>query len=263
MIKLPNNRFDIPAEAGVSNQVTILLRFASPLQSWGYENGFETKLTAKEPTKSGVIGMVAAALGRKREDPIDDLVNEIDFGCRIDRAGTLLNDFQTMSWKYQNEEKASITMQKYYIQDGVFVVGLHLTNMDLAKKICDAFKAPKFPLYLGRKCCIPTQPIFLWVSPLSLLEALKSVPWCVSDYVAEKTDSDEVKLQIIINAGPDDKVFLRQNDNPISFNQNKRSYYSRRYTDKYFAIVKNDLYKDKDLSSSSESIDYFEEVKDE
>ena len=42
---------------------TLLLRLAAPLQSWGSDSKFETRKTDREPTKSGVVGLLAAALG--------------------------------------------------------------------------------------------------------------------------------------------------------------------------------------------------------
>ena len=47
---------------------TLLLRLAAPLQSWGADSKFETRKTNREPTKSGVIGLLAAALGLRRDD---------------------------------------------------------------------------------------------------------------------------------------------------------------------------------------------------
>jgi len=52
---------------------TLLLRLAGPMQSWGYESKFEIRRTGAFPTKSGVIGMLAAALGMSREEPLDEL----------------------------------------------------------------------------------------------------------------------------------------------------------------------------------------------
>lgn len=45
---------------------TLLLRLAAPLQSWGSDSKFETRKTDREPTKSGVVGLLAAALGLRR-----------------------------------------------------------------------------------------------------------------------------------------------------------------------------------------------------
>ena len=45
---------------------TLLLRLAGPLQAWGNDSKFETRRTGREPSKSGVIGLLAAALGKKK-----------------------------------------------------------------------------------------------------------------------------------------------------------------------------------------------------
>ena len=45
---------------------TLLLRLAAPLQAWGADSKFETRKTGREPTKSGVVGLLAAALGLRR-----------------------------------------------------------------------------------------------------------------------------------------------------------------------------------------------------
>ena len=47
---------------------TLLLRLAAPLQSWGMDSKFETRKTNREPTKSGIVGLLAAALGIRRDD---------------------------------------------------------------------------------------------------------------------------------------------------------------------------------------------------
>ena len=41
---------------------TLLLRLAAPLQAWGSGSKFNIRLTEREPTKSGVVGMIAAAM---------------------------------------------------------------------------------------------------------------------------------------------------------------------------------------------------------
>ena len=63
---------------------TLLLRLAGTLQSWGDDSKFEIRRTEKEPTKSGVIGLLAAALGRRRDESLDDLI-QLKFGVRVDK----------------------------------------------------------------------------------------------------------------------------------------------------------------------------------
>jgi CRISPR system Cascade subunit CasD len=50
---------------------TLLLRLVGPMQSWGTTSRFDQRDTGKEPSKSGVIGLVAAALGIDRENWTD------------------------------------------------------------------------------------------------------------------------------------------------------------------------------------------------
>ena len=70
---------------------TLLLRLAAPLQSWGADSKFETRKTNREPTKSGVIGLLAAALGLRRDDAAGlARLNGLHFAVRADREGSLL-----------------------------------------------------------------------------------------------------------------------------------------------------------------------------
>ena len=98
---------------------TLLLRLAAPMQAWGSDSRFEVRRTGREPTKSGVIGLLAAALGRSRADSIDDLC-QLRFGVRVDQEGQLLRDFHTA---HQGTKTAYVT-QRYYLCDAVFLVGL-------------------------------------------------------------------------------------------------------------------------------------------
>ena len=71
---------------------TLLLRLAAPLQTWGINSKFDIRKTEREPSKSGVVGLLSAALGRRRDEPVDDL-NALKFGVRSDKEGELLKDF--------------------------------------------------------------------------------------------------------------------------------------------------------------------------
>jgi CRISPR system Cascade subunit CasD len=62
----------MPAEWWRYVMSTLLLRLAAPIQAWGVDK-FERRGTERIPTKSGVIGLLAAALGRRRNESIEDL----------------------------------------------------------------------------------------------------------------------------------------------------------------------------------------------
>ena len=63
---------------------TLLMRLAGPMQSWGTQSQFRERDTGLEPSKSGVIGLLCAALGRPREESVADL-------AALDRKSTRLN----------------------------------------------------------------------------------------------------------------------------------------------------------------------------
>ena len=66
---------------------TLLLRLAAPLQSWGMDSKFETRKTNREPTKSGIIGLLSAALGLRRDETEKiEKLNQLRFAVRVDRA---------------------------------------------------------------------------------------------------------------------------------------------------------------------------------
>src|SRR5258706_11213757 len=73
---------------------TLLLRLAAPMQSWGTQSRFVVRDTGLEPSKSGVIGLLCAALGRPREAPMEDLAR-LRMGVRVDREGVMQTDYHT------------------------------------------------------------------------------------------------------------------------------------------------------------------------
>ena len=87
---------------------TLLLRLAAPLQAWGADSKFETRKTNREPTKSGVIGLLAAALGLRRDES-EALARlaQLRFGVRVEREGQLLVDYHTA--KAQREKNPYVT----------------------------------------------------------------------------------------------------------------------------------------------------------
>ncbi|MFE4666162.1 type I-E CRISPR-associated protein Cas5/CasD [Streptomyces sp. NPDC056716] len=81
--------------SGANDSQVLLIRLAGPLQSWGITGRFARRDTHSRPTKSGVIGLCAAALGLPREEPLGELA-EVLFGVRADRPGTPLRDYHTV-----------------------------------------------------------------------------------------------------------------------------------------------------------------------
>ena len=52
----------------------LLLRLAGPMQSWGIQSRFSVRDTGLEPSRSGVVGLLCCALGRTRDEPLDEFL---------------------------------------------------------------------------------------------------------------------------------------------------------------------------------------------
>lgn len=196
---------------------TLMLRLAAPLQAWGVDSKFEIRKTNREPTKSGVIGLLAAALGARRDDEeILQKLNTLRFGVRIDQEGRLLIDLHTA----RKDEKTSYLTRRHYLADAIFVVGLESEDRAFLQELKEALSHPAFPLYLGRRSCPPTQPVCLGIREEGLIEALKNEAW-----QGKKRRLQEAKtLRVIIDATPGDKGAAPQRDLAISFNPTHRQY---------------------------------------
>lgn len=140
---------------------TLLLRLQGPMQSWGTTSRFDERDTQLEPSKSGVLGLVCAAMGRDRSQPIDDLAR-LRMGVRVEREGIPMRDYQTAReiLTAAGGKDRAIISRRYYLSDAVFLVGLE-GDSGLLKMVHEALKRPVWPLFLGRKSFVPSQPAYL------------------------------------------------------------------------------------------------------
>jgi CRISPR system Cascade subunit CasD len=143
---------------------TLLLRLAGPMQSWGTTSRFDERDSQLEPSKSGVIGLICAALGRDRAEPVDDLAR-LKMGVRVDREGLLMRDYQTatgvISAAGKVDKDRTVISPRYYLADAAFLVGLEGDDHGFLATIHAALRAPIWPLALGRKSFPPGGPVWL------------------------------------------------------------------------------------------------------
>ncbi len=183
---------------------TLLLKMDAPLQAWGTGLKLKNHNTDLYPSKSGVIGMVASALGRSREADISDLA-ALKFGVRIDNQGTIIDDFQ-VSEVSPKEKKIG---HRTYLSDACFTCGFE-GNDDMIVTIAEALKHPANALFLGRRGCPVTVDLVQRVTDLSLEEALE-------DY--DKSDGHRT---LVIET--DDTSCEAVRDVPVSFGLEERVY---------------------------------------
>ncbi len=146
---------------------TLLLRIDSPLQSWGTELKLKDHPTDRFPSKSGIIGMIASAFGRRRDEDISDLAT-LRFGVRIDSQGTIIRDFQVSRTA---DGKSSKIGYREYLSDAIFTCGLE-GNEEILQKIQYALLHPAYPLFAGRRGCPITAELVQGIVQSELLSAL-------------------------------------------------------------------------------------------
>lgn len=193
------------------------------MQSWGTRSRFIYRDTETEPSKSGVLGLVAAAMGRPRGADLSDLA-ALSMGVRIDRPGHLEVDYQTALHVIRadgSKNDMAVQSWRHYLADASFLVGL-MGPAGLCEDIRAALRAPRWPLFLGRKGFVPgavvcPRPVQLG----ELLEVLSRVDWPMGE------DGTPVAgLDAVVDCGPDESGDLRQ-DVPVSFAIEARRYRTR------------------------------------
>jgi len=132
------------------------------MQSWGYRSRFDYRDTALEPTRSGVIGLICAAMGIARGEDISRF-DDIRMGVRVDKPGRPERDYHTALDVIKADGKGTDTVVSHrdYIADASFTVGLQSGNKDLLEEISNHLKSPVWPLFLGRKAFPLTVPPLL------------------------------------------------------------------------------------------------------
>lgn len=142
---------------------TLLLRLEGPMQSWGVDSQLTERLTTGMPTKTGVVGLLCAAMGRDRKEKVDDLA-ALRMGVRIDSPGQLMTDFQIAQNVRRGSAKASpetVMTHRQYLCDASFLVGLESEDEDLLIALEYALQNPVYLLALGRKAYPPSIPVTL------------------------------------------------------------------------------------------------------
>lgn len=241
----------------MTGTATLLLRLAAPLQAWGDHRAvLDSRHTAPRPTKSGVIGLLAAALGRDRDEPLGQLA-DLTMGVRADVPGTLLRDYHTVS-DYRGVPLLSANLnakgrqkptskpryiqptQRFYLQDAAFLVGVN-GPADVMDELAAAAKAPACLLGLGRRSCPPTFPLALGLTESPLIEALTEQEWLASPHartVWQNRNRGASPATIGLPATIDDpNGDTLLHDQPISFALGQQRHTTRRVAHRLITLA--------------------------
>ncbi len=188
------------------NPHCLVMQLFGPMQSWGISSRWSERDTLLEPSKSGVIGILAAAQGRRRNESVDDLA-ALKMGVRVDLEGVPSVDFQTAGggdtsagiakaadkapslkdeWARLDGAKkivrqGSSISNRYHLQDAAFLVALEGDDVGLLSELDAALRSPVYPIGLGRRGYVPSIPVAmprdLGVMEGCISQVFQSVTW--------------------------------------------------------------------------------------
>jgi CRISPR system Cascade subunit CasD len=218
---------------------SVLMRLAGPLQSWGTQGRFGIRDTDREPSKSGVLGLVGAALAMPRDDT-EQLarLRRLAVAVRVDREGTPVRDYHTIGggtfrgkqhglWSLEEGKFTpglTAVTQRYYLAHASFLVGLGGQDSELVDSIAVALRDPRWPLYLGRRGCPPAEPICAGLADTPPAAAVLVAPMTPHD----RADAPE-RLRVVLEADPESG--RPRQDDPESF-----ALYDRKHAVRYVRV---------------------------
>ncbi len=221
---------------------TFLFRVAGAMQSWGTESRFLVRGAGTEPSKSALIGLICAALGKPRAELPSDHPRLAELcglrlGVRADREGEVRLDYQTAGAglsagtggviRADGSAGATVVSRRYYLADAEFLVGLEGESALLAT-VAQALSAPRWQLFLGRKAFPPSVPMVLPVTPpwgagwcrgSNLRKALATFPW-LGRLAPRSGEMKPGRLRVVID---DPEGAETRRDIPISFSPRRFS----------------------------------------
>lgn len=201
---------------------TLLLRLVGPMQSWGTTSRFDHRDTGKEPSKSGVLGLLAAALGIDREN-WDDLepLTRFSMGVRHDRPGVIKRDYQTAGGARTDTiikadgtpARDGVVSERFYLADAAFLVGLEGAERNALEKIDAALRNPVWPLALGRKSYLPSEPVWIedGIQNARLRDVLSRWPW-----IGRRREREELPEKLLVSFESEDGSGVMKMDQSLS-----------------------------------------------
>lgn len=239
---------------------TILLKLKGPMQSWGTSSHFETRNTDYYPSKSAVIGIIAASFGYRRDQDQDQekaikALNELDFALRVDQPGTLLRDYHiAQKYKKTGEFERTYVTNRYYMEDAVFVVAISHANDRRVEEIYEALQHPYFSPFMGRRSCPVPLDFIIKITEEDAITALEKLEWQAAEWYKDWYKKKHADYRADIYA---DKALIPQGiatmrkDYVISFSQKERKFGPR------FEVRKSINFIDGDSRCKQNDLDFY------
>jgi CRISPR system Cascade subunit CasD len=214
---------------------SLALCLDAPMQSWGIRSRGIVRDTGTEPTKSGIVGLLAAALGIARDDDTAiAALAHLRLGIRVDREGILERDYQVTQHvpTTQGTAHRTVVSERYYLADALFLAVIEGENT-LITRLAHALENPHWPLVLGRRAFVPTRPVLLGpATTKAAVDVLRGHPWLEQHPDARKTaraipEADRALLRTLVDCPPTTLGADIRHDHPVSFNPAHRRFAPR------------------------------------
>ncbi|NOX75112.1 MAG: type I-E CRISPR-associated protein Cas5/CasD [Gammaproteobacteria bacterium] len=186
-------------------QEYLILKLEGPLQAWGGHTFEDRRPSELFPTRSGLLGLLAACLGIDRTDVEKQqaLATSVSFAVRVDNAPIKMIDYHTVKDARKEHQglKSIETIQTWreYLQDAKYTVAIWLTRQATVSfdALVEAINRPVYTPFLGRRSCPITRPLFAdRVSSVNELEALVLVEPDGGTVYSECLDDSKPRLLI-------------------------------------------------------------------
>lgn len=228
----------------------LVFQLYGPMAAWGDIAVGGYRPSFAHPSKSAIIGLLAAALGIRRDEDERQktLADACSFAVRVDAMGTLLRDYHTAQVPSEKKgvthytryselavkELNTILSSRDYRCDAIYIVAISFRNgcadslRILAERLnvqeftlsglAEKLSKPVFVLYLGRKSCplaLPLQPKV--VSAENFREALENYSFSTDD-LPEIVQSSQVGVywEDGVESGYDSEHVITRRDVPLS-----------------------------------------------
>ena len=221
----------------LSENYYLAIRLVGPVQSWGFDSQYNRRNTGLMPTKSAIAGMCCAAFGYSRgsNEEKEFLIKFVKLRMTsiaipkilkkqyYSKEETVVLNIRRMQ-DYHTIQKTRIAngglkdchiTQRQYLTDASFGVILE-GGKELLQEIAKQLINPVWGIWLGRKTCVPTAPVFAGLKG-SKDEALELLGInSIGKYTSQ--------IEVDVFAEGRDSI----SDNPISFESDKRKFSPRR-----------------------------------
>lgn len=225
----------------------LLFRLYGPMASWGEIAVGESRHSAVYPGKSALLGLMAAALGIRRDDEERQaaLVSGYRFAVKVISSGHPLRDYHTAQapdsvgkFVYRTrrdelvlgkERLGTILSSREYRCDAFSLVAVAAEDDApySLEKIREALLKPRFHLYLGRKSCPVAAPLYPLVRDASGFgDALDNYPsgtlflscWLIRSAQKETTEGEALaEAPSLATFSREDKAAFLYNKEPVRY----------------------------------------------